>query len=205
MPLETEPFQITTTLLLSRLHDSRDEGAWRLFDERFRGVIMATGLRLGLSRSDAEEVAQETMLCAVRDYQAGMYDRTRWRLSSWIVAIAHHRVVDLKRRRHRERTPGNDPGDPAPATTESDVDAAFELALEREIFEKAWEQVRSGSRMSESTLLAFELTALRGLAPGEASARCGISVEQVYVAKTRVTLRLRETVEKIDRAIRDGL
>lgn len=192
---------ITTTLLLDRLHDSRDEGAWRLFDDRFRGVIVATGLRLGLSRTDAEEAAQETIAQALRDYQAGRYDRSRGRLSSWIVSIAHHRIVDTQRARkpHIEIDAG------MVETRASDVAAAFNLALEKHIFERAWELVRTTSNASAGTLLAFELTALRSVPASEAALQCGMTVEQVYVARNRVSERLRDAVEKIDRAVRDGL
>ena len=196
---------ITTTLLLERLHDSSNEWAWRAFDERFRGVIVATGLRLGLGQSDAEEVAQETIFQALRDYQSDKYDRAKGRLSSWIVSIAHHRVIDLKRRRRREHRGDGGGETPASEPLERDVAEAFERALERRIFEQAWEQVRGEGRTGEEILLAFELTALRGVAPAEAARRCGMSVEQVYVAKTRVTQRIREAVERIDQIVRNGL
>jgi len=196
-----DPALITTTLLLARLHDSRDEGAWQLFDGRFRGVIVATGLRLGLSRSDAEEAAQETIAQALRDYQAGRYDRSRGRLSSWIVSIARHRIVDLQ----RARKPHLDLERAMAETRESDVAAAFDQALERRIFEEAWALVRATSNASEATLMAFELTALRSVPAAEAAAQCGLSVDQVYVARNRVSQRLKEAVEKIDRAVRDGL
>ncbi len=198
----------TTTLLLNRLHDSRDGDAWKQFDDRFRGVILAAALRLGLAPSDAEEAAQETIVQALRDYQAGKYDRAKGRLSSWIISIAHHRISDLKRvRKRRAASPSdNPPGEPATQDLPvADVAAAFDDALERRIFEQAWEQLRSQNTISQSTLLAFELTALRGVPPAEAAAQCGISVDQVYVARTRIARRLREIVETLDRAIRDGL
>ncbi len=199
-----DPDLVTTTLLLSRLHDTRDDEAWRQFDARFRGVILAAALRLGLSRSDAEEAAQETMFQALRDYQAGKYDRARGRLSSWIVSIAHHRIADLQ----RVRRPGGGVHDREAGhgiAREPDVAEAFERALERHIFEQAWETVRTQGRLAPATLAAFELTALRGVPASEAAAECGMSVDQVYVAKNRVAKRLQEAVEIVGRAVRDGL
>lgn len=193
---------VTTTLLLSRLHDTGDAEAWGQFDARFRGVILSAALRLGLSRSDAEEAAQETMFQALRDYKAGKYDRTRGRLSSWIVSIAHHRIVDIQRAR---RPTGEDLGHASQTAREPEVAEAFERALERHIFERAWATVRSEGRMAEPTLAAFELTALRGVPAQAAAAACGMSVDQVYVAKNRVAKRLQEAVEIVGRAVRDGL
>jgi len=197
-----DPALVTTTLLLSRLHDSRDAQAWAEFDARFRGVIVATALRVGLSAQDAEEAAQETMLCAIRDYQGGKYDRARGRLSSWIVGIAHHRIVDLQR--SRRAGVGRDP-EACRAPEEPEIAEAFERALERHVFERAWSRLREESGLAPSTLAAFELTALRGVPAGAAAAACEMSVDQVYVARHRVARKLQELVAAIDRAYRDGL
>ncbi|TVR99660.1 MAG: sigma-70 family RNA polymerase sigma factor [Phycisphaerales bacterium] len=193
---------VTTTLLLSRLHDSRDDLAWAEFDERFRGVIVATARRVGLSPQDAEDAAQETMLCAIRDYQAGKYDRSRGRLSSWIVGIARYRIVDIQRARRHTLGLGFEQSD-APETEV--IAEAFERALERHVFERAWARLREQGEVAPQTLLAFELTALRGVPATAAAQTCGMTVDQVYVARHRVARKLSELVTAIDRACRDGL
>lgn len=199
-----DTYQLTTTLLLERLHNSHDAGAWKLFDARFRGVIVATGLRLGLSPTDAEDAAQDTMLQAVRDYQAGKYDRSRGRLSSWIIGIAHHRIVDVRRKKRPGALPEEPMEDRTPGSLE-DVSRAFEQALERRIFEQAWEHVRVEGGAQAQTIMAFELTAMRGVPAAQAAAECGMSVDQVYVARNRIAKKLRETVDRFDRVVRDGL
>ncbi len=205
--MSTEAF-ITTTLLLERLKDSRDTRAWEMFDQRFSGVILATAVKLGLTEADAADAAQETILQALRDYQAGKYDRSKGRLSTWIISIAHHRIVDALRKRRRERdlaegSRGGGRADDDPST--GDVAAVFDQALERRIFEQAWEKIQAESKLARETLLAFELSALRQVPAAQVASRCGMSVEQVYVAKNRVSRRLQEMVEELTRAFRDGL
>jgi RNA polymerase sigma-70 factor, ECF subfamily len=195
---------VTTTLLLQRLKDSRDDDAWRTFDQRFRGVILATAIRLGLSESDAADAAQDTILQSLRDYQAGKYDRTKGRLSSWIVSIAHHRIVDILRARKGVRALDTSAGQEL-APDADQVARAFDQALERKIFEQAWEELRSNSSMAANSLLAFELTVLRQVPPAEAALQCSMSVDQVYVAKNRVSQRLRQIAERFSEAFRDGL
>jgi len=191
---------ITTTLLLERLRNGIDEGAWIEFDQRFRGVILATALRLRLSRQDAEEAAQETMLQAFRDYQLGKYDRGRGRLSSWIIGIAHHRITDLRRRGVQSR-----PAEEGEDQSRNEVMQAFEFALERQIYEQAWAWIRESLGVRDLAIRVFELTALRGVPAAEVARQCGISVDQVYVTRSRTAARLREAVERFDRAVRDGL
>lgn len=195
---------ITTTLLLERLCDRRDEGAWSEFDERFRRVILSVALRLGLPRSDAEEAAQETMLQAFRDYQQGKYDRSRGRLSSWLIGIAHHRIIDAQRRRGRDRV-RHGADDRVGSVPESAVTDAFELAVERVVFEQAWSWLGEHTQGRDETMRAFELTAMRGVPVVEAASQCGMSVDQVYVARNRISARLREAVERFEHAYRDGL
>lgn len=191
----------TTTLLLQRLKDPADQAAWVQFDERFRGVILSAALRLGLSHHDAEEVAQETMLQACRAYREGKYDRGRGRLSSWIAGIAQHRMIDALRRRGR-----GGPHEPLLAEpTGGEVEEAFEAALERRVFERAWDEVRVGGAGKDAAVRAFELTMLRSVPIAEAARQCGMSVEQVYVARHRVAARIKAAAESIDAAIRDGL
>lgn len=197
---------MTTTLLLERLKDSRDQDAWQTFDKRFRGVIIAVARKLGLGEADSADAAQETIFQAIRDYQAGKYDRSRGRLSTWIITIARHRIIDLiaaVKRRGSRSSSLSVPDLPEPS--EDDVASAFDESLEKRIFEEAWEQVRTTSQIAPATLLAFELTALRHVPATEAAQQCGMSVDQVYVAKTRVSKRLREVVEQLATAYRDGL
>ncbi len=93
----------TTTALLEALHDPACEQVWQEFDGRYRPVIIALALHLGLRHDEASEVAQETLSQFVRDYLAGRYDRGRGRLRSWILGIARHRILDVQRHRQRRR------------------------------------------------------------------------------------------------------
>lgn len=193
--------QPTTTLLLERLKDPADEAAWVQFDERFRGVVLSAALRLGLGHHDAEEVAQETLLQACRAYREGKYDRSRGRLSSWIAGIAQHRVIDALRRRGRGGPTQRLRAEPSGR----EVEDAFEAALERRVFEQAWDEVCASGAGKDAAIRAFELTMLRSVPIAEAARQCGMSVEQVYVARHRVAARIKAAAETIDAAIRDGL
>lgn len=200
----TDVPQITTTLLLQQLKDSGDQGAWRQFDERFRPVVFGAARRLGLSEADSADIAQETIFQSLRDYQEGKYDRARGRLGSWIVAIAHHRIIDLLRKKQRAIIEGGDTrlGE-LPIIDE--VSCAWAGALKDDVFRRAWEKVQIESQISPSNLRAFEFAVLRGVPVAATAEECGMSADQVYVAKNRVSAKLREIVDRLTQAFEDGL
>src|SRR5579885_2906275 len=65
--------------------------------DRYSNLVFALGLRMLGDRESAEELVQEAFLRAWR--QAGTYQPSLGRLSSWLVGIARNLAVDELRRR----------------------------------------------------------------------------------------------------------
>lgn len=186
----------TTTQLLESLQDPSNEGIWQQFDDRFRPVLEAFARSLGLVEEDAAEVAQLTLVQFSADYRAGRYDRTRGRLSSWMLGIARNRIADVGRLRQRQRL---NRGESALVALPDDatMTQAWETARRRVIFARALDVLRNDSRMGDRTIKAFELCAIRN-APAETAAQeCGMTVAEVYVAKNRAIKKLREIVAEL--------
>lgn len=186
-------------MLLESLKDSEKDTVWREFDGRYRPILCAMAGKVGLDAVDAEEIAQETLAEFVRAYREGRYDRSKGRLSSWIIAIARNRIVMTWRSKGRAKLMH---GDSALAELGSRTRLTHIWAAERErvTFGRAWELIRASGRMGEKTLRAFELVAMRGTPPAAVAAECGMTLEEVYIAKSRVTKRLRELVRELTTA-----
>lgn len=196
-----KPAHTTTTALLESLKDPGQDAVWREFDARFRPLLTALAVRLGLDVGEAEDVAQETLAEFVRAYREGKYDRTRGRLSSWVIAIAKNRIARRRRAvgRHAGRRGDSalaDLGDTAQLAALWDEEERHLIIL------RAMELLRAG-RASEAKLRAFELVAMRGVPAEEAARECGMTVDEVYTAKSRLTIRLRELVEELTAAYRE--
>lgn len=186
----------TTTLLLESLKDPSQDAVWQEFDLRYRPLLASFGRSLGLGNEDAEEVAQEALSEFVRAYRDGKYSRERGRLSSWIIAIARNRIAD------RRRVLAKRAGQRGESMLVDLKDAAkltqiWETERRRTIFLRAFDMLREGGRTEERTLRAFELVTMRGVPAAAAAAECGMTVDEVYVAKNRVTRRLRDLVEQL--------
>jgi RNA polymerase sigma factor (sigma-70 family) len=188
----------TTTKLLDALRAGNDEPAWLQIDSRYRPVIAGLARRLGLSETDAEETAQRTLTEFVRAYREGKYDRTKGRLSSWILGIAHNTALRVQRDGRRAGMIGID--EVSDVADEDSLRSIWTDERDRSILSRAIDLVRAESGIDDRTLQAFELVAIRGVPPAEAASQCSMSVDQVYVAKTRVTKRLRRVVEELTAA-----
>ncbi len=94
--------------LMTAVADSRDKEAFsRLFSHfapRVKGYLM----RGGATASQAEEIAQETMVTVWR--KAHLFDPKKASASTWLFTIARNQRIDRIR---RERRPEPEPDDPA--------------------------------------------------------------------------------------------
>jgi RNA polymerase sigma-70 factor (ECF subfamily) len=172
---------------------------WVGFDARYRPIVEGVARRLGLPHEDAADVAQETLSVFVRDYRRGLYQRGKGRLRTWIMTIARNRAIDLLRA--RKRVPGAQ-GDTAFLDIPSEMAAqtAWETEEERAILEAAYAELRQTSRADPTTLRVFDLTAIQGFSIEAAGAECGLTGEQVRLAKHRTMNRLREIVDRLTMA-----
>lgn len=192
----------TTTKLLDRLRAGDDADQWREIDARYRPVLRGFAASLGLPPADAEDAAQWTLAEVARMLRSGDYRRERGRLRAWIFGIARHRVQMLQRAAARRRRA--EAADPTPdLPDESSLSILWERETQRAIFHRAWEAVRSSGLTSETNLRAFELVVLRGLPADAAAAQCGLSVDAVYTAKSRILRRLRELSAELARGYSD--
>jgi len=185
----------TTTHLLDALREPGNERTWEELDTRYRPIIASLARRIGLGSSEAEDVAQHTLAEFVRVYREGRYEREKGRLSSWILGIARNTALTALRERAGR---GGTPFDGAVAHVgEDSLRAIWEEEREREIVARALDLLRNDSSIEDRTLRAFELVALRGVPAGEVGVQCGMSTDQVYVARSRVTRRLRGMVRQL--------
>lgn len=189
----------TTTVLLNSLRRDGDERAWEEFVGRYRPVLVGFGVKLGLSEEDAADAAQQTLAEFVREFRADRYERGRGRLSSWILGIARHRIESARRDRGR-MSGARGESMLVDLRDEATVTSLWREQWRQAILERAMDRLRRETKVSESNIRAFELVAMRGVSADAAARECGIGVDEVYLARHRVTKKLRELVDEITRA-----
>jgi RNA polymerase sigma-70 factor (ECF subfamily) len=191
---------VTSTSLLAGLRDPSNDAAWEAYVERYRPMIVAYAARVGVPRSEAEDVAQTALLEFCTALRRGGYDRDRGRLRTWLFGIVANQV-----RRWRERVRPRD----LPTADAPDARAVLQAAEAREDAEGAWEdewrqavlrqcleEVRR--EVEPTTFAAFERFAMQGRPAGEVARELGLSANAVFGAKRRVLERVRDRLPMIE-------
>ena len=186
----------TTTALLEGLYDVQDSVVWQVFDDRYRPIIVGVCRRLGLNDSESDDVAQDTLLQFLRDYREGRYSRDRGRLRSWVVGIARHRVIDYQRSRGRRKEKvGHSSAMEVP--DERSLEDIWDQEMERSILRQSVEELRRTTRTTEKSIRAFEMIVFDRREVEAVAEILEMKAHDVYVAKSRVTTKLREIVERL--------
>lgn len=185
----------TRNSLLLRLKDQHDTLAWKEFLELYEPWILGWAQRRGMQSADAHEFCQDLLVklsAAVRNWepreQSGSF-------RAWLLLTARRLAIDFFRRpKQRPQSPGGPEFQEAFGNLKVDEELSeqIELDFRRRVFEWAAAKVRS--RCTADTWLAFQMTCIEGQTPEDAAQRLGMSVGQVYVARSRTLARLRQEV-----------
>lgn len=198
MPLIPE----TRPSLLIRLRDSRDQRAWTEFLEIYEPLIARLVRRRGIQEADVGEVTQEVLLAVASSIHRWESNPERGSFRGWLVTITRNLVVNFLIRQSRHPRGSGDSqfkrwleDQPAP---EGEMSALFDLERKRQTFRWASDQIRNEFR--EATWRAFWMTAVEDRDIAEVARELGVTAGVVYVSRSRVMKRLRETVEAARRS-----
>jgi RNA polymerase sigma-70 factor (ECF subfamily) len=190
--------QTHVSLLLRLRQDPNDQVAWAAFVDHYGSKVLAWCRAWHLQDADAQDVTQAVLLRLAVEMRDFAYDPQR-SFRAWLKTVARHAwaaFVDSRRR------PGVGSGDTQVleqllcVAARDDLLKRVEEGFDRELLDEAIRRVRR--RVEPRTWEAFRLTTDEGLSGAEASARIGMRVSQVYVAKRRVQLMLQAEVQKLE-------
>ena len=190
----------TRPSLLVRLRDPQDERAWTEFLEIYEPLVYRLARGKGFQHADAVELSQEVFLAVASAIDRWTPDPGRAKFRTWLFRIARNLMINLlaQKRRHAQASGDTDvkrllEQQPAPAGEDS---ALFEVEYKRHTFRWAAEQVRDEFR--DTTWKAFWLTSVDGEPVKQAARKLKLTPGAVYIARSRVMARLRQTIEQLE-------
>lgn len=176
----------TRSTLLRRVRDLDDAEGWDEFDKLYRPMLVKYTRRYDLPSEMAEEIAQQCLVAIVS--QIGQFER-KTSFRGWLRGMVDHKISDYFADRKRERQAGTDLLQNAHALGPTSV----------EIWEKEWDHahlihlvVTLRTNFARHTLQAFSLYVLQERPVREIGQALGMTPNQIYVAKSRVTRFIRE-------------
>jgi len=190
---------VTTTQLLEDLKTTNDEAAWTEFCSHFQPVIIRFAIKLGLTKVEAEDAAQETMTAFFKSFKEGKYDPGKGRLSNWLFGIAKRVILNLRGRKPLE----NLIADKATGTSfwdmvqdDKTLGRTWELQWQQMVLKRCLEQVKR--EFDPKVFGAIRHYAIDQFTVEQVCERFDMSQNAVYIAKSRVLSRLRELRKRFE-------
>jgi len=186
------------TLLLRLRRDPGDAEAWTEFVGHYEGKILGWCRAWHLQEADARDVAQAVLLKLAVRMRDFTYDPDK-SFRAWLKTVTRHAWLAF---REQQGKLGQGSGDTRvleqlySVAAGDDLVKRLEEGFDHELLVEAVRRVRL--RVEPRTWEAFRLTVEEGQSGAAASARIGMRVSQVYVAKRRVQQMLRDEVRGME-------
>jgi RNA polymerase sigma-70 factor (ECF subfamily) len=153
----------------------------------------------GLQDADASDLVQDVLRSVGTSIGRLDYAKEKGGFRAWLFTITRNKLYTFFEKRQRSIPTGNDSAQFAllNRTTESqsEMEEQWEREHQRQLAATAMEIVKP--EVEPKTWSAFELTAVEGLTASEAAKQLNMSSGANYVAKSRVTARLRNEIERL--------
>jgi RNA polymerase sigma-70 factor (ECF subfamily) len=181
----------TSPSLLERLRAPAGAGAWERFVQLYTPLIFHWGRQAGLPVQDAADLVQEVLTVLVQKLPEFTYD-PRKSFRGWL------RTVTLNKWRDWCRRPGLTPRDRGNValldTAGPDTTTAFEEGEYRRRLVQQAMQLIEAEFQPATWKACWEFLAM-GRPAAEVAREMGISVNAVYLAKSRILARLRQELD----------
>ena len=194
----------TRKSLLSRLKNPEDQESWQEFFDSYGKLIYGAAIRAGLNDAEAQEVVQDTVIGVAKKIQEFRYDPAVGSFKGWLLRTTQWRIHDQFRKRLRlaARAGEDHPQTRRTSTTaripdpRCDFDAIWDQEWRENLLERALERVRQSVNAKQYQI--FDLYVMKQWPAQKVAQSLGINRGRVFLAKHRISARLKEEIEKLE-------
>ncbi|WP_198953697.1 RNA polymerase sigma factor [Rhodopirellula sp. MGV] len=191
---------VTRATLLMRLRDANDYEAWEDFLRDYGPMLYRFVRSRGLQDADAADIVQDVFRRVGMAIGKLEYDKEKGGFRAWLFTITRNRLYTYFEK--QKRSAGNTANDTAQlellsqaADERNELAEQWELEHLRSLAASAMKRVEENS--DPKTWSAFRITAVEGRSAADAAEELSMSTGAIYVAKSRVTARLRAEIKKL--------
>jgi RNA polymerase sigma factor (sigma-70 family) len=206
MPKPADPMNRTRATLIHRLKNWQDAASWQEFFDTYWRLIYSVAYQAGMTDAEAQDVVQETMIAVARHMPKFTYDPSIGSFKSWLLNMTRWRVLDQFRKRNKMGA--SEPKRPKTDTTTTAIEKIADPSGVKidEIWEKEWQQNLLAAalenvkrRIDPEKFQVFDFYVNKDWPPEKVAKSFNISVDQVYVAKHRITQAIKDEVERLEK------
>ncbi len=187
--------ETTRSSVLAAVADTGNEAAWRRLFDLYAGFVYSIARSRGLNETDADDIVQVVFADLARNLPTFRYDRAKGRFRSYLTGLVGWRVMDRFKAGRREAELKAGFWNEALAAA-AGADHAF---AEREWQSAAMEEAlrRMKPDVKPDHYAAFVASAVEGQDTETVTNLYGITRDNLYQIRNRLTARLRETVAQV--------
>ena len=186
--------ETTRSSVIRAVADTENEAAWRRLFDLYAGFVFSIARSKGLKEEDADDVVQIVFSDLARNLPTFKYDRAKGKFRSYLTGLVHWRVMDKLKAGKRDaelKAKFVEFVDPAPVDDGGFSEREWQAAA----LEEALRRIKADVRPEHYA--AFVANAVEGQDTESVMKLYGISCDNLYQIRTRLTAKLREMVTKI--------
>jgi RNA polymerase sigma-70 factor, ECF subfamily len=191
----------TSFSLLERLRTEPDDASWKRLVDLYSPLLRHWLRRHFLLEADAEDLVQDVLAVLVRELPSFEHNRRPGAFRRWLRTILVHRLQGFWRARQNRPQASGDSDMPKKLEQLEDpasgLSQLWDLEHDRHVMSRLLEEIEP--QVAPSTWQAFRRVVLDGKDEETVAKELGLSVNAVFIAKSRVLAKLRrEAKELID-------
>ena len=208
MPHHTDELIPTRASLINRLKDWQDQASWQDFFDTYWKLIYGVARKAGLTDAEAQDVVQETMAATAKHMPTFQYDPAIGSFKAWLLNMTRWRIADQLRKRgplaaHRPLSSGAGTGtgtvDAVMDPASRNLDDMWDADWKDNLLEAAVAKVKR--RLDPQKYQIFDFYVNKEWPAGKVAARFGVSLDQVYTAKHRITEMITLEVKRLEKGM----
>lgn len=177
---------------MGRLAAGNDRAAWDEFCARYRELIQGFARRQGLQAADCDDVVQDVLVKLTKSMPGFQYDPARGKFRGYLKTVVLHAIFDKSAQKRGEQPVGDMDESTRVAADDEEVDRAWETEWRRYHLRQAMRIV--DAEFNAKDVKAFQMYGLDGSDARATAETLGVSLDQVYQAKSLILKRLSELI-----------
>lgn len=205
---DTKELLPTRWTLLTRLKDWDDQESWREFFDAYWQLIYNSGIKAGLTHTEAEEVVQEVVVSVAKKMPEFKTDPAAGSFKAWLLKITQWRITDQFRKRARHqamhRPPAHDDSrtgtiERIPDPAADKVEEVWDIEWQNNLLQTALNRTKSSVKPQQFQM--FDLLVNKQWSALKVSRRLHVNLAQVYYAKYKVSTLVKREIRKLEKRL----